>query len=355
MKWMTMAAITLALLFVCVFLVINKQEQLSVITNEVQTYMGQRDTLQKEVGDLQEHRDRRAALDKEWEEFKTKEGELVGKYGEKLALEGECAKLTEKRDDLRKSVKAQEELVSSLEKRIAELAGETNFLGKTMIRMRGERNAILEDTNADREAQDKVRETLDKVKKQLVAEEDRYTEQKRLAEQETGRVKSEKERANEAKIAADDAERRREDAERAAKAAETAQKARVAALRAETDKEVAAQEKRTSTARKAAADASAKAEAEEARLKTLAAEVAKLETRREELTGVEKRLDETKEALAEEQAKLGQARAKVSAQQVAAQIDGVREDVSKRLGAFKAKLDELEKKQKEEVKQGGLE
>ena len=52
MKWMTMAAITLALLFVCVFLVINKQEQLSVITNEVQTYMGQRDTLQKEVGDL---------------------------------------------------------------------------------------------------------------------------------------------------------------------------------------------------------------------------------------------------------------------------------------------------------------
>ena len=89
MKWMTMAAITLALLFVCVFLVINKQEQLSVITNEVQTYMGQRDTLQKEVGDLQGHRDRRAALDKEWEEFKTKEGELKGKYGEKLTLEGE--------------------------------------------------------------------------------------------------------------------------------------------------------------------------------------------------------------------------------------------------------------------------
>jgi rRNA large subunit m3Psi methyltransferase RlmH len=77
MKWMTMAAITLALLFVCVFLVINKQAQLSVITNEVQTYMGQRDTLRKEVGDLQGHRDRRVALDKEWEEFKTKEGELI--------------------------------------------------------------------------------------------------------------------------------------------------------------------------------------------------------------------------------------------------------------------------------------
>ena len=94
MKWMTMAAITLALLFVCVFLVINKQEQLSVITSEVQTYMGQRDTLQKEVGDIQGHRDRRAALDKEWEEFKTREGELKGKYGEKKALEEKIAKIS---------------------------------------------------------------------------------------------------------------------------------------------------------------------------------------------------------------------------------------------------------------------
>ena len=110
MKWMIMAAITLALLFACVFLVINKQEQLSVITNEVHTYMGQRNTLQKEVGDLQGHRDRRAALDKEWEDFKTKEGELKGKYGEKLALEGECAKLTGKCEGLRKRVKEQEEI-----------------------------------------------------------------------------------------------------------------------------------------------------------------------------------------------------------------------------------------------------
>ena len=347
MKWMTMAAITLALLFVCVFLVINKQEQLSVITNEVQTYMGQRDTLQKEVGDLQGHRDRRAALDKEWEEFKTKEGELVGKYGEKLALEGECAKLTEKRDGLRNSVKAQEELASSLEERIAKLAGETNFLGKTMIRMRGERDAILEDVKVKQDERDKFKLLRDE-------EEKRYSTQKRIADQEAELSADEKKRANEAKIAADEAERRKEDAERAAKAAEIAQKARVAALRTETDKEVAAQENRASAARKAAADASAKAEAEEARLKTLAAEVAKLEARRDELAGVEKRLDETKEALAEEQAKLGQTRAKVSAEQVAAQIDGVREDVTKRLVAFKAKLDELEKKQKEEVKQGGL-
>jgi chromosome segregation ATPase len=343
-----MAAITLALLFACVFLVINKQEQLSVITNEVQTYMGQRDTLQKEVGDLQRHRDRRAALDKEWEEFKTREIELKGKYGEKLALERECAKLTERRDGLRNSVKAQEELVSSLERRIAELASQTNFLGKMMNRMCGERDAILADTKADMETQDKV-------KALRVAEEGRYTEQKRLADQESERAYSEKKRADEAKIAADEAERRKEDAERAAKAAETVQKARVAALRAETDKEVAAQEKRASAARKAAADASAKAEAEEARLKTLATEVAKLEARRDELAGVEKQLDETKEALAEEQAKLGQTRAKVSAQQVTAQIDGVREDVTKRLDAFKAKLDELEKKQNAEVKQGGLE
>ena len=348
MKWMTMAAITLALLFVCVFLVINKQAQLSVITNEVQTYMGQRDTLRKEVGDLQGHRDRRVALDKEWEEFKTKEGELIGKYGEKKALEGECTKLTEKCDGLRRSVKAHEELVSSLERRIAELASQTNFLGKTMNRMRGERDAILADTKADMETQDKV-------KALRVAEEARYTEQKRLADQESERAYSEKKRADEAKIAADDAERRKEDAERAAKAAESAQKSRVTALRAETDKEVVAQEKRTSVARKAAADASAKAEAEETKMKTLAAEVAKLEARRDELAGVEKRLDEAKEALAEEHAKLGQTRAKISAQQVAAQIDGVREDVFRRLGAFGAKLEELEKKQNAEVKQGGLE
>lgn len=348
MKWLIIAALTLALLFGSVFLVINKQEQLSVITNEVQTYMGQRDTLQKEVGDLQGHRDRRAALDKEWEEFKTREGELKGKYGEKLELEGECAKLTEKRDGLRKSVKAQEELVSSLKDRISELASETNLLGKTVIRMRGERDAILEDTKADRETQDKVKE-------QRVAEEARYAKQKRLADQESDRAKGEKKRADEAKIAADDAEVRKEDAERAAKAAEAAQKARVAALRAETDKEVAAQEKRTSAARKAVADASAKAEAEETKLKTLAMEVAKLEARRDELAGVERQLAQTKEALAEEQAKLGQTRAKVSAQQIAAQIDGVREDVSRRLGAFGAKLEELEKKQNAEVKQGGLE
>lgn len=347
MKWMTMAAITLALLFVCVFLVINKQEQLSVITNEVQTYMGQRDTLQKEVGDLQRHRDRRAALDKEWEEFKIREIELKGKYGEKLALEGECAKLTEKRDGLRNSVKAQEELASSLEERIAKLAGETNVLGKTLIQMSGERDTILVDIEA-------IKKDRDKFEQQCREEDKRYTEHKRTADNEAKRANDETARANEAKITADDAERRKEDAERAAKAAETAQKARVAALRAETDKEVAAQEKRASDARKAAADASAKAEAEEARLKTLATEVAKLEARRDELAGVEKQLDETKEALAEEQAKLGQTRAKVSAQQVTAQIDGVREDVTKRLDAFKAKLDELEKKQKEEVKQGGL-
>lgn len=347
MKWMTMAAITLALLFVCVFLVINKQEQLSVITNEVQTYMGQRDTLQKEVGDLQRHRDRRAALDKEWEEFKTREIELKGKYGEKLALERECAKLTEKRDGLRNSVKAQEELVSSLERRIAELASQTNFLGKTMNQMRGEQDAILVDIEA-------IKKDRDKFEQQCREEDKRYTEHKRTADNEAKRANDETARANEAKITADDAERRKEDAERAAKAAETAQKARVAALRAETDKEVVAQERRMSDARKAAADASAKAEAEETRLKTLATEVAKLEARRDELAGVEKRLDEAKEALAEEQAKLSQTRAKISAQQVAAQIDGVREDVTKRLDAFKVKLDELEKKQKEEVKQGGL-
>jgi hypothetical protein len=338
-----MAAITLALLFVCVFLVINKQAQLSVITNEVQTYMGQRDTLRKEVGDLQGHRDRRVALDKEWEEFKTKEGELIGKYGEKKALEGECTKLTEKCDGLRRSVKAHEELVSSLERRIAELASQTNFLGKTMNRMRGERDAILADTKADMETQDKV-------KALRVAEEARYTEQKRLADQESERAYSEKKRADEAKIAADDAERRKEDAERAAKAAESAQKSRVTALRAETDKEVAEHEKLRLAAIKAAAYANASVEAEKLKLKTLAEEIARLETRRNELVSVKKQLAETKVALSIELKKLDQAMKRVTAQQVVTQIDGVREEMVKRLGEFKVKLEELEKKQNEEVK-----
>ena len=347
MKWMTMAAITLALLFVCVFLVINKQEQLSVITNEVQTYMGQRDTLQKEVGDLQGHRDRRAALDKEWEEFKTKEGELKGKYGEKLTLEGECATLMKKRDGLATDIKVMEDRVVLLQGRVAELANQTNFLGKTMDRMRGERDAILEDAKA-------ARETQDKVKEQRVAEEARYAKQKLLADQEAVRAANEKNRADEAKRGADDAVRHKEDSERAAEKAETAYEARITAARAKADKDIAEQEKRMTDAHQKAAKAMANAEAEQVKLKTLAEAVAKLEARRDELAGVEKRLDETKEALAEEQAKLGQTRAKVSAQQVTAQIDGVREDVTKRLDAFKAKLDELEKKQKEEVKQGGL-
>ena len=347
MKWLVIAALTLALLFGRVFLVINKQEQLSVITNEVQTYMGQRDTLQKEVGNLQGHRDRRAALDKEWEEFKTKEGELKGKYGEKLMLEGECSKLTEKREGLLKSIETYEELVASLKKRASELAIQTNALVKAMDRIRGNRDMILEDI-------ERIKKDRDKFESLRNEEKDHYTNQKRLADQESARADSEKKRANEAKIAADDAERRRGDAESAAKAAETAQKARVAALRAETDKEIAEQEKHKSAARKAAGAATAKAEAEEAKLNTLAAEVAKFEARRDELAGVEKQLAETKDVLAEEQAKLGQTRAKFSAQQIAAQIDGVREEVSRRLGAFGAKLDELEKKQNAEVKQGGL-
>lgn len=343
MKWMTMAAIVLALLFVSVFSVINKQEQLSVITNEVQTYMGQRDTLQKEVGDLQGQRDRRAALDKEWEEFKIKEGELKGKYGEKLTLEGECAKLTEKRESLCNSVKEQEELASSLEERIAELASHTNALCMAMNRKRGERDAILSDIKA-------VKKDRDKFEQLCREEEKRYTEHKRIADNEAKRANGETARANEAKIAADDAERRREDAERAAKAAEISQKARVAALRAETDKEVAEQEKLRLAAIKAAAYANASVEAEKLKLKTLAEEVARLETRRNELVSVKKQLAETKVALSIELKKLDQAMKRVTAQQVVTQIDGVREEMVKRLGEFKVKLEELEKKQNEEVK-----
>ena len=348
MKWMIMAAITLALLFACVFLVINKQEQLSVITNEVQAYMGQRNTLQKEVGDLQRHRDRRAALDKEWEEFKTREGELKGKYGEKLELEGECKAFAKKCGILKSDIEAYSNEVERLEAQIAELEIRTNAIYKAKQKFANDRDFYLEQAS-------EARQEYEKAQEQRVAEEARLAKQKRLADQEEERVKREKDRANEAKIAADDAERRKEDAERAAKVAETVQKARVAALRAETDKEVAAQEKRTSAARKAAAEASAKAEAEEARQKTLAAEVAKLEARRDELAGVEMRLTEAKEALGKEQAKLGQTRAKVSAQQITLQIDSVREDVMKSLDAFKAQLGDFEKKEIEANKQGGQE
>lgn len=348
MKWLTIASVALALLFGCVFLVINKQEQLSVITSEVQTYMGQRKTLQKEVGDLQGQRDRRAALDKEWAELRIKEGELKGKYGDKLVIEGECAQLEQKRNDLKETIKVYEDEFASLRARVSAFASQTNSLGKAVDRMRGECNDILSDI-------EKEQKTLDKVKEQRLTEENRYSEQKRLADQQAERASSEKNRADGAKREADDAERRKGDAERTAKAAETAQKARVAVLRAETDNEVAEQEKRTSAARKAAGAAVARSEAEEAKLKTLAAEVAKLEARREELAGVEKQLAETKEALAAEQAKLGQVRAQVSAQQVSAQIDGVREDVLRRLGAFGAKLEEFEKKHNANVQQGGHE
>lgn len=348
MKWMIMAAVTLALLFCCVFMMINKQEQLSVITSEVQTYMGQRDKLQKEVGDLQGHRDRRAALDKEWDEFKTKEGELRGKYGDKLALEGECAKLTERHDGLATRIKAMEEQVASLQGRVTELVNQTNILGKTMDSMLGERDTILEETERFK----KERDTFYDLRRK---EEKRYTEQKAVADQEAARADTEENRANEAKRLADNAVKRKENAKQEADAAETAQKKRVADLRVETDKEIAAQEKRRADASTAAADAIAKAEAEETKLKTLAAEVAKLEARRAELNGIEKQLTETKAALANEQEKLGQVSAKVTAQQIAAQIDDVREDVSRRLGVFGAKLEEFETKQNAEAKQGGLE
>jgi hypothetical protein len=212
-----------------------------------------------------------------------------------------------------------------------------------MNRKRGERDAILSDIKA-------VKKDRDKFEQLCREEEKRYTEHKRIADNEAKRANGETARANEAKIAADDAERRREDAERAAKAAEISQKARVAALRAETDKEVAEHEKLRLAAIKAAAYANASVEAEKLKLKTLAEEVARLETRRNELVSVKKQLAETKVALSIELKKLDQAMKRVTAQQVVTQIDGVREEMVKRLGEFKVKLEELEKKQNEEVK-----
>ena len=347
MKWLIMAALTLALMFACIFWVIDKQEQLGVITKEVQTYMGQRETLQREVGTLQGIRDREVALDNAWADYKTKEGELKGKYGEKVALEGECAKLTERRDGLLMSIKAQEERMSSLERRLSDLVNQTNYLGKAMTKMLGERDSILEDT-------ERFKGERDRFEAQRREAENRFTEQMRLSDQASERALSEKKRADEARSAADEAERRKEDIERAIKAA-VAQKARIAVERDETEKEVEKLISRASDANNAAAVAQAEVEAQEAKMNALSAEIAKLEARRFELVGVTNQLAETKALLSAEREKLGQAKATVAAQQISEQIAGLSDAVSRRLGVFESKLNEFEKnhKQNEAANQGG--
>lgn len=343
MKWLIMAALTLALMFVCVFLVINKQEQLGVITKEVQTYMGQRETLQKEVENLQGIRDREVALDKAWADCKTKEGELKGKYGEKKELEGECSKLKERNEALRVGIKAHEEQKSSLEGKLVDLVNQTNYLGKTMTKMLGERDSILEDTK--------------RFKAQCREAEERYAAQKKLADQAAERATKEKKRADDAKNAADEAERRKEDAERAIESVLNSKKARIAAAREEADKEVEKQNLRKSTANKEAVEAHSKVEAQEEKLKALLAEIVQLEARRFELMEVTNQLAEAKVLLNTEQKKLSQTQAEITEQQIATRLAALLNGVAKRLDAFESKLNDFEKKdkQKEEVNQGGQE
>ena len=277
MKWYAVAAVALVLLVTYAYYTVCKQAELARVVDDIKLYMAKLETLKRDVATEEELQQRVEALDKAAENLKTKEGELKGKYGDMLALEAECKKLTEKRDGLLAEVKAQEELSLLGQNRLSELASQTNVLAKA-------RDAIHADTEA----------AMDK------------------------------------------------------------QKARVAVARAEADKEVAEQENRKRAAQRDAADASAAAEAAKLQVKTLAAKVVELEAKHGELAGIERQLAEVKASLAVEQEKLGQTRAKMTAQQIAAHIDDIRKDVALRLGEFKVKLEELEKKQNE-VKQGGVE
>lgn len=398
MKWLTMAAVVLVFLFGVALLMVNSEKQLAAITGEMQFYEGRRDALQKEVRDFQEALNNRVAqeLERKWEELMKKEGELKGKYGERLSLEKECTELGAQRDRLDGEIK-------TIRDRLGELVVQTNSLAVEIDSMHKEHDAIRAKVAADTEARDKAM-ALRK------AEEARYLERKNAADAMSR--------------AADDAEWRREQTESSVVVATNTLKAlemRIADARRETGKEIAELEKRISDAKKDAAAAMAgvdaerarlealgdeiaklearrdelvhverrlaeakeglfkeqenlanakkgvdavvaKAEAERARLKALGDEVAKLEVRHDELADVERRLAKVKEDLSMEEKKLANVRAMISERRIMEQIDGIREDVLRKLVVFKDGLEDLEKKfegvereQKPEVKEGKTE
>lgn len=62
MKWLSIAAVALALLIGCAYLMVNKQEDVIRLTEAVQAYMGRREALQKEVSELESRWDEFASM-----------------------------------------------------------------------------------------------------------------------------------------------------------------------------------------------------------------------------------------------------------------------------------------------------
>lgn len=312
MKWLTIAAIALALLIGCAYVMVNKQEEVIHLTDAVQKYMGRRDALKKEIDDLEDRRDKFESMRDEWIEHRKRTSELVELYGTREELESSCKTLTKKRAKLKSDIEAFTNEIAMLEKHVSDLEIQTNALAKAVRRFADERDLYIE---KGREAKDE------------------YDKQQKLTEGESKRA-----------------------AEYGAKAAGLLKQveeyqARIDVSKAEADVKARAHEKRGEDAKKAAdaetmklaklsgevADAQAKAAA-------IATEIAALETKKRELGGVEKALSTKSAELSAIEAKIVKANAKVTAQQVAEQIDAVREDVTRKLGAFEGKLKELDKK-----------
>ena len=341
MKWYATAAIALLLLVSYAYYTINKEDALRNVVTDIKLYMAKLETLKREVQSLEELRDRGAALDKTAENLKAKEGELKGKYGDMKSLEAQCEALSNNCAAINVNIDDLNKRLDSLRDDMAKSINYTNALDKAIDRLRGDRDSVSDEIR-------RLQGERDQFKRQRDTEEKRYDEQKRIADSEALRAKEEKKRADAAKLAADVAE---QDAEITL----ATQKKRIADARADADKDVSAHAKRKVEAEKEAGAAVAKAEAEFAKLKSLSSEVAALESRRSELSGINEQLSDAKVKLKGEQDKLGKARAQVAAQDIARQVDQIREGVARSLKEFSSKLEEFSKKQNNEVKQGGLE
>jgi len=312
MKWFSIAAIALALLIGCAYVMFNKQEEVIHLTEAVQKYMGRREALQKEISELEARRDKFESMRNEWIEHRKRAGELESLYGDKAELESACKALAKKRGKLKSDIEAYTNEIANLEKQIAELEVQTNALVKAKRRFAEERDFVMaQEREAKRE----------------------YDKQKTKTEEETRR--------------ADEA------AAKAAKNMKIAEEyqAKVEVAKADADAAVKVHQKRGEDAKKAANAESEKlakltggVEDAQAKASALATEVAALEAMNRALAGVEKTLSAKKEELAGVEAKISKANAKVTAQQVSEQIDAVRDAVSKKLGAFEGKLKELDKK-----------
>ena len=311
MKWLTTAAIALALLIVCAYVMVNKQEEVIHLTDSVQKYMGRRDALKKEVDELEDRRDKFDAMRNEWIEHRKRAGELSSLYGDKEELENACKTLTKRRGKLRSEIVGYTNEVAMLERRIGELEIQTNALLCVGRKAAEERDMYFE------------------MRKEASAE---YDKQK-------ARTVDETKRADEA-------------AARAAKELKRYEEylAKVEVISADVDAKVKVYKKREVDAREAA-DAESKKLAKlngevtsaQAKAAALAAEVTALEAKQRELVGTEKALKKKNAELAEVESKIATANEKVTAQQIANQIDAVRESVSQKLGKFESKLKELEK------------